>query len=115
MKNNVQKATLLVSIMASIAASACCIGPIIFALLGVSSAGIFTRLEAYRPFIGGVTLVLLGAAYYVVYKKKPAVECATGSYCAKPQSDVWNRRILWTATLLILGFLTFPYWSIILV
>lgn len=115
MENKAQKATLIGGILASIAAASCCIGPILFAVLGISSAGALSRMEPYRPYITVLTLLLLGTAFYYTYRKKASVECATDSFCANPQSDRWNKIILWLATVLIMGFLTFPYWSIYLV
>ena len=115
MDNKAQRATLLGGVIASIVAASCCIGPLIFAVLGVSSAGLLSKMEPYRPYLTVLTLVLLGLAFFYTYKKKPADECEDGSYCANPKSDKWNKRILWIATVLILGFLTFPYWIIYLV
>lgn len=115
MGNKTQKVTLIGSIITSILASACCIGPVLFAVLGVSSAGMLSKMETYRPIISVITLALLVAAFYFTYKKKPAEECKDGSYCANPKSDIWNKRILWLATVMIFGFLTFPYWSIYLI
>lgn len=115
MENKAQKATLISGILASIAAASCCIGPILFAILGVSSAGALTKMEPYRPYLTVLTIFLLGAAFYYTYMKKPSNECAADSFCANPKSDMWNKIILWFATVLIIGFLTFPYWSIYLV
>ena len=115
MESKAQKATLIGGVIASVVASACCIGPVIFAVLGVSSAGLLTKMEPYRPIITVITLALLSLAFYFTYKKKPAAECEDESYCANPKSDVWNKRILWVSTILITAFLTFPYWSIYLV
>lgn len=115
MENKAQKATLIGSIVASLIASACCIGPVIFAVLGVSSAGLLTKMESYRPLITLITLFLLGVSFYFTYRKKASSECDSDSYCANPKSDIWNKRILWIATVLIIAFLTFPYWSIYIV
>ncbi len=115
MESKAQKATLIGGIIASIVASACCIGPVIFAVLGVSSAGLLIKMEPYRPVISIFTLALLGLGFYFTYRKKPAEECEEGSYCVNPKSDVWNKRVLWIATIFILSLLTFPYWSIYLV
>lgn len=115
MENKAQKATLLGSIAASLIASTCCIGPVVFAVLGISSAGLLTKMEPYRPILTVTTLALLSLAFYFSYKKNPAAECENESYCANPKYDVWNKRILWISTILITAFLTFPYWSIYLV
>ena len=45
MQDKAQKATLVGGVIASLLASACCIGPIIFAVLGVSSAGLLSQME----------------------------------------------------------------------
>jgi mercuric ion transport protein len=62
----------------------------------------------------GVTIIFLTIAFYQTYKKKPALECVEGSYCANPNSEKINKTILWISTVLIIGFLSFPYWSIYL-
>lgn len=115
MENKVQKATLISGIFASIAAASCCIGPVLFAVLGVSSAGVLSKMEPYRPYLTVLTMMLLGTAFYFTYRKKDTEECEPDSFCANPKADKWNRIILWSATVLILGFLTFPYWSIYLI
>lgn len=115
MENKAQKATVVSGIFASIAAVSCCIGPVLFAVLGVSSTGVLSKMEPYRPYLTILTIILLGAAFYLTYRKKEAEECKTDSYCANPKADKWNKIILWSATVLILAFLTFPYWSIYLV
>ncbi len=115
MENKAQKASLIGGIVASLAAASCCFGPLLFALLGVSSAGMLSKLEPYRPYMTVITLIFLGTAFFYTYKKKPASECEDGSYCANRKADKWNKIILWMATFIILSFLTFPYWSIYLV
>jgi len=114
-KNKSQKATLIGGVIGSLIASSCCIGPIIFAFLGVSSAGLLTKMEEYRPIVSLITILLLALAFYFTYRKKPSLECVEGSFCANPKSDIWNKRILWFSSILIIAFLTFPYWSIYLV
>lgn len=114
MKSQSTKTFLLGGIAVSILASACCIGPIIFAILGISSAGLLNRFDSYRGIISVVALTLLAISFYFTYKKKSAEECAENSICADPKSDIWNKRILWLATVLIIAILTFPHWSIYL-
>lgn len=112
--NRTKNITLLGSLITSFMASACCIGPILFALLGVSSAGLLIKLEPYRFYITIIAILFLASSFYFTYKKKPEKDCMEGSYCANPQSDIWNKRILWIITFFIFSILTFPWWSIYL-
>jgi mercuric ion transport protein len=115
MENKKTKGLLLGSIVASIFASACCIGPIIFAVLGLSSAGLLSKFDPYRGLISSIAIIMLATSFYFTYRKKPAEECKTDSLCANPKSDIWNKRILWVATIIVLAVLTFPQWSLLLV
>lgn len=106
--NKAQKTTLAGSLFTAILASICCIGPLVFAVLGISGAGFILKFEAYRPLFISLASVLLGAAFYFTYKKKSADECADGSYCANPKSDRINKIILWVATGLVFIAIFFP-------
>jgi mercuric ion transport protein len=114
MENKKAKGFILGSFGASILASACCIGPIILAVLGVSSAGILSSFEPYRGLISIAAVSLLGLSFYFTYRKKPGQECKEDIICANPKSQIWNKRFLWLTTFLILAILTFPDWSIFL-
>ena len=106
--NHLQKASLVGSILTAILASICCIGPIVFALLGVSGAGFLLKFERYRPIFIVFTVVLLGTAFFFTYRKKDAAHCEPGSLCANPKSTTINKVILWIATILVAGFIFFP-------
>lgn len=106
--NKAQKTTLIGSVLTAILASVCCIGPLVFAVLGISGAGFILKFEAYRPLFIIVATALLGTAFYFTYKKKPAEECADGTYCANPKSDRINKIILWVATGLVVIAIFFP-------
>lgn len=115
MENKKSKGLLVGSIVASIFASACCIGPIIFAVLGLSSAGLLSKFDPYRDLISFLAIIMLATSFYFTYRKKPAEECKTDSLCANPRSDTWNKRILWVATIIVLAILSFPKWSMVLI
>jgi len=104
----VQKATLWGSVLSALMASICCLGPIVFAVLGISGAGFILRFEAFRPYFTVAAALLLGAAFYFTYRKKPAEECAPGSHCANPRADKINKIVLWVATILVGFFIFFP-------
>ncbi len=102
---------LLGAIIGAVAASICCVGPLVLLALGVGGAWVssLTVLEPYRPFLILITLSFLGYAFYRVYRKPEAEECEDGSYCANPKSDRINKISLWIVTVLVLGLIAFPY------
>ncbi len=106
--DRLQKTTLIGSILTAILASICCIGPLVFAVLGISGAGFILKFEAYRPLFIVLAIGLLSTAYYFTYKKKPAEQCVDGTYCANPKSDSINKVILWIATVLVGIAIFFP-------
>jgi mercuric ion transport protein len=114
MKMNNSKPFLLGSLVASALASACCIGPIIFAFLGISSIGFLTVFDEYRSLVSLIALSFLGIGFYLTYMKKPSKMCTVENNCSKPNTDKWSKRILWIVTVLTIALLTFPNWSIFL-
>jgi mercuric ion transport protein len=106
--------TSISSILSAFVASICCVGPLVFALLGIGGAGLLVKLEPYRPYFIAVTFALLGAGFYLTYRKPKAAaatavaggpECA----CPAPRANRAGTIMLWVATVLVIGFLSFPY------
>ncbi len=98
------------SILTAIAASACCIGPVLLALVGVGGLGIFGALESYRPYFIGLTIVLLGLAFYLTYRKKE-IACEDGS-CKVVKAGKWNKIGVWTSAVIALAAILFPYFNV---
>jgi mercuric ion transport protein len=95
----------LAAVLAAGVASACCIGPVAFVLLGAGAAGAsLSALEPYRPVLLGLTAVLLGGAFYVAYR--PTSDCDACS----PSSRTRTRIAVWIAAALVTAFVTFPYY-----
>jgi len=111
-KNNKTKPQwgLIAAITAAVAASVCCIGPLLLVGLGISGAWIsnLSAFEPYRPIFIILTFLFLGFAFYKVYRKPKIENCEPGSYCANPKKDKINKAVLWSITVLILGMLIFP-------
>lgn len=63
-QGRVQKASLAGSLLTAFMASICCIGPVVFALLGVSGAAFLQKFEACRPIFIGVAILFLGTAFF---------------------------------------------------
>lgn len=94
-------------IITAIIASLCCIGPVLVALIGIGSVGAFTFFENYRPYLIGATILLLGVAFYLVYRKRE-VKCEDGS-CKIQDAGRWNKVGVWSATFLAAVAIAFPH------
>ena len=81
--------TAVAAVLAAGVASACCIGPVAFVILGAGAFGAsLAVLEPYRPILLGLTAVLLGGAFYLAYR--PASDCDACS----PASTAASHRSL---------------------
>lgn len=100
--------TVVGSVVAAVAASVCCVGPVVAAAIGAGALGAASmRLEPYRPWFLGLTVILLGAAFVTTYRREPAT-CADGS-CA-PSSRRTAKIVLWAAVVLAGLLAAFPYY-----
>lgn len=54
-------------------ASLCCIGPIVVGALGIGALGAASALESLRPYLLGLTGILIGAGFYWIYRKRTVV------------------------------------------
>ncbi|MEX1243784.1 MAG: mercuric transporter MerT family protein [Thermoanaerobaculia bacterium] len=99
------------AIGAAIAASICCIGPLLLALLGLGGGALLLKFEPYRPVFLFVTGLILGGAFYVAYRRPSAQLCAPGTACAMPASRHGQKLVLWIVTGIVLLLATFPYYA----
>jgi copper chaperone CopZ len=97
------------SVVSAIVASLCCIGPVAVVLIGVGSIGAFSVFETYRPYFVGLTVIMLGLAFYLTYRKRE-VTCEDGS-CKVEHAGKWNKISVWGATLLAAVAIAFPYYG----
>ncbi len=97
-------------VVGAIAASSCCILPLVLFSVGISGAwiGNLTALYPYKPYFVVIALAFLASGFYMAYRK-PKVACEPGSYCATPTSGRFLKFFLWSATLLVAAALAFPY------
>lgn len=97
------------AIVAAIAASLCCIGPLLFAVLGLGAFGAANIFEAGRPYLLAFAVLALAFGFYRAYFRRES--CAPGEACAtKPVSRV-NRVFLWVASAAVLAFALSPYYA----
>lgn len=100
------------AIVTAFFASACCVGPLVLALLGIGGGALLVRFEPYRPYFMAVTFVFLGLGFWLQYRKPKSAACVEGESCndcPTPRVNKVGRVMLWVATVLVVGFLAFPY------
>lgn len=102
-----KRATLGGSVVAGIAASLCCLGPLVALALGLggfAGAAVFAK---WRPLLLGVTFVMLALAWYLTFSK-PKTACQDGPLCTIKPSPKWNKLVLWFSTVVVLIAASFP-------
>lgn len=97
------------AVLAAFAASLCCVGPLLFVVLGLGAFGAASVFESMRPWLLGVTAVFLAVGFYRTYFKREQV-CAPGEACATKPFNRAGRAGLWIASALVLAFALSPYY-----
>ena len=96
------------SVLAALAASVCCIGPVAFTLVGAGALSVAsTRIEPYRPWLIVATIVLLGFAFHTAYRAKAGPSCAEA---CNPDSQRTARILAWIAAVIATILIAFPYY-----
>ena len=97
-------------ILGALAASSCCIIPLILFSLGIGGAwiGNLTALAPYKPLFVAGTTGILGYGFYLVYWK-PRRACADDAVCARPVPSRVVQIALWAATALVAAAFLFDY------
>jgi len=97
-------------LVAAFVASLCCITPVAASLAGISGiASTFSFMEPIRPFLIGLTILILGFAWYQKLKPKSEeeIECA----CDENPSFMQSKAFLGIVTVLAAVLMAFPYYS----
>lgn len=108
--NKTSKGTLLLGAATALAASACCITPMLAALAGVGSlAGSLHWLAPARPYLLGLTVLALGYAWYTKFRPAPVDDCA----CELPAKPHFFQRtgFLVAITLFSIATSAFPLYA----
>jgi mercuric ion transport protein len=97
-------------LLGALAASSCCILPLVLFSLGISGAwiGRFTQLAPYQPYFIAATLAFLGTGYWLVHLASKRA-CAEGEACARPLPNRLVKAALVVATLLVIAALGFDF------
>ncbi|HZP82033.1 MAG TPA: mercuric transporter MerT family protein [Chthonomonadaceae bacterium] len=99
---------LLGVVVAAIAASSCCILPLLLGAASVGTVGLSAALTPYRPYFIALTVLLLGVAFYFTYRPQKA-GCETDCCDVKSvRTQRISRALLWVVTLFTVGALAYP-------
>jgi hypothetical protein len=105
-------------LLAAFLASVCCIGPVVFAALGVGvgatgflagTADFLKALLPYRPLFIGLTMLLLGVGFYSAYRNASS-PCGTEGACTARPVKGASRKLLWMMAAVALMLILAPYW-----
>ncbi|MFK5982273.1 MAG: mercuric transport protein MerTP [Flavobacteriaceae bacterium] len=97
-------------LFAAIAASSCCIPPVIALIAGVGgSASALSWMEPFRPYLIGLAVIAIGYAWYNYYRLKNTDDCD----CEIDEKPKWfqTKGFLIGITLFAAVSITFPYYS----
>ncbi len=99
------------SLFAAIAASLCCITPVLALFSGVTGlAATFSWVEPIRPYLVGLTILVLGFAWYQKLKpKKEEIDCECEEDGKEP--FIQSKSFLGMVTVFALIMLAFPSYS----
>ena len=105
-----QKIAALGGIVAALAASSCCILPVVLFSLGISGAwiGNLTQLAPYQPYFIAATFAFIGTGYWLVYRSSK-IACADGEACARPMPNRLLKITLLAATIIVIAAWSFDY------
>lgn len=97
-------------LFSAIVASLCCITPVLALFSGATGiASTFSWIEPYRPILIGLTLLILGFAWYQKLKPRPQdIDCACED--EKPKF-IQSKTFLFLVTIFAGVMLAFPYYS----
>ena len=99
-----------VGIITAIAASLCCITPILAIIAGTSGiASTFTWIEPFRPYLIGLTILALGIAWYQKLKREKDIDCECDT--DEKGKFIHSMFFLGIVTLFAVVMLVFPYYS----
>ena len=97
-------------LVTAITASLCCITPVLALIAGTSGiASTFSWIEPFRPYLIGLTILVLGFAWYQKLKPQKEIDCECETD-EKPKF-IHSKTFLGIVTVFAIVMLAFPYYS----
>ena len=100
----------ITSLLTAITASLCCITPVLALIAGTSGvASTFSWIEPFRPYLIGLTILVLLFAWYQKLKPEKEIDCECETD-EKPKF-IQSKTFLGFVTVFAIVMLAFPYYS----
>lgn len=100
------------SILSAIAASLCCITPVLALISGAGGiASSFSWLEPARPYLLGITVLVLGFAWYQKLKPRTAEEIQCACEDVEKPPFMQTKKFLGIVTVFAFLMMAFPYYG----
>ena len=104
-------------LLTAITASLCCMTPVLALIAGTSGiASTFSWIEPFRPYLIGLTILVLGFAWYQKLKPQKEIDCECETddlpdgKAGKPKF-IQSKTFLGIVTAFAIVMLAFPYYS----
>ncbi len=115
MEKSSEKKWIGAGLLAAVAASLCCITPVLAVLGGLGGiASTFSFIDPLRPYLIGITALVLGFTFYKAYKpvKEGDVECACEDDESPAKKNFINSKaFLWVVAGVSVLMFAFPSYS----
>ena len=99
-------------VLSAIAASLCCITPVLALISGASGiASSFSWLEPARPYLLGITVLVLGFAWYQILRPRTAKEIQCACEEDEKLPFMQTKKFLGLVTVFAFLMMAFPYYG----
>lgn len=97
-------------LLTAITASLCCITPVLALIAGTSGiVSTFSWIEPFRPYLIGLTILVLGFAWYQKIKPRKEIDCECDT--EEKSKFMQSKTFLGIVTAFAIVMLAFPYYS----
>jgi copper chaperone CopZ len=98
-------------LLTAITASLCCITPVLAFIAGTSGiASTFSWIEPFRPYLLGLTFLVLGFAWYQKLTPKKEIDCECET--VERTKFLQTKKFLGAVTMFAVVMMAFPYYSV---
>lgn len=104
-----------IAVASAIAASSCCVLPLLFVSVGISGAwiGSFTALAPYQPVFLGLATASIAGGFWSVYRSRQLT--CVGPDCGTPVSQRLTKAALWAGLVASMIAGSAEWWARLLV